>query len=63
MKLYKATDKVDGCESFFLVYPDRSVAVMYPTSIDQVKRNSDFYSISDPERIADALNPVLLAEW
>lgn len=63
MKLYQAVDKLDNKESFFLVYPDQSVAVMLVTDVKTVKRNARRYLTNPSLRFDDAINPVLVEEW
>lgn len=63
MKLYKAIDKLDNNETFFLVYDDGSVAPMPVCDVSVVKRNVDYYARNKASRFADAVDPVLVAEW
>lgn len=63
MKLYKAVDKLDGRESFFLVYPDNTVATMYCCSVETVRANACLHLRDPVERFNDAIDPVLIAEW
>lgn len=65
MKLYQAVDKLDGADSYWLVYPNGEVAVMYARGLaaECVHYNAPHMSKSEPERFNDAINPVLVEEW
>lgn len=63
MKLYQAIDKLDNTDTFFLVYPDGSVAPMPVCEIWIVKDNVDYYARESAKRLKDAINPVLVEEW
>ena len=63
MKLFQAIDKLDNTETFFLVYGDGSVAPMPVCDIALVKYNAAYYARDDASRFADAVDPVLVAEW
>lgn len=62
-QLFKAIDKIDGEESFFLRYENGEVAVMMVSNVSSVQRNAHLYLTDDAERFEDAINPVLVAEW
>ena len=63
MKLYQAVDKLDGTDTFFLVYADGSVATMPVCELWIVKDNVDYYARESAKRFKDVINPVLIAEW
>lgn len=63
MKLYQAVYKLDAKDTFFLVYPDGSVAPMPPCDIELVKYNIKYYARDPAVRFEDAVDPVLIAEW
>ena len=65
MKLYQAVDKLDGADSYWLVYPNGEVAVIYARGLqlEAIKYSARYYSRSEPKRFNDAINPVLVREW
>jgi hypothetical protein len=65
MRLYQAVDKLDGADSYWLVYPNGEVAVLYVRGLvaEDVRYSARYYARSKPERFNDAINPVLVKEW
>ena len=63
MKLFQAIDTADNTETFFLVYGDGSVATMPVCDLAAVKYNAAYFERDDASRFADAVGPVLVAEW
>lgn len=65
MRLYQAVDKMDGEDSYWLVYPTGEVAVMYVgrVRLECIAINARRFLTSAPERFNDAIDPVLVKEW
>ena len=68
-KLYKATDKLDGSMTKFLVRQDGFVATSFflsgsdKSQLSLAKDCSELYFYSKPERFNDATNPILIGEF